>query len=65
MFVIAILLIVITIIAIVRYKQNKNRQAQTNDAQTVVPTLPPNSVVEQSTNVSDYDKQDVSNDDII
>lgn len=63
--VIAILLIVITIIAIVRYKQNKNRQAQTNDAQTVVPTLPPNSVVEQSTNVSDYDKQDVSNDDII
>ena len=63
--VIAILLIVITIIAIVRYKQNKNRQAQTNDVQTVVPTLPPNSVVEQSTNVSDYDKQDVSNDDII
>ena len=63
--VIAILLIVITIIAIVRYKQNKNRQAQTNDAQTVVPTLPPNSVVEQSTNVSDHDKQDVSNDDII
>jgi len=63
--VIAILLIVITIIAIVRYKQNKNRQAQTNDVQTVVPTLPPNSVVEQSTNVSDHDKQDVSNDDII
>lgn len=63
--VIAILLIVITIIAIVRYKQNKNRQAQTNDVQPVVPTLPPNSVVEQSTNVSDHDKQDVSNDDII
>ena len=63
--VIAILLIVITIIAIIRYKQNKNRQAQTNDVQTVVPTLPPNSVVGQSSNVSDHDKQDIFDDDII